>query len=358
MSQISSEEAGLDKVLTSDVISKLTSAIDTWMAGMGVHRTVRLWFMYMHLVSILRSFIRSARTGNWALYLQVFHEMLPYFAAAGHNNYTKSLMLYLQKMEALPVTHPDVYARFQEGYFVVRRSDSHWTGMFSDLCIEQVLMGGVKLVGGLTRGRGFDETTSLIGLLSMPACGEMHNAMQTVTGLSDMDHDDKHKDLTKARLQRDGKDMQKIIDLLEERKPFSNDNTDLHSLSSGVVADPSVNVDSAEMAGSSILESMVGKSVLKYKFSRKEQVVTLASSLYVSVDGEKMEIDPKHLYQRLLVAGIGNTDPEVLFQYELCSYPSSLCDTRLLLRAADKANIQNGLVKRLPMCHIEENHME
>ena len=130
-----------------------------------------------------------------------------------------------------------------------------------------------------------------------------------------MDHDDKHKDLTKARLQRDGKDIQKIIDLLEERKPFSNYNTDLHSLSSGVVADPSVNVDSAEMAGSSILEFMVGKSVLKHKFSRKEQVVTLASALYVSVDGEKMEIDPKHLYQRLLVAGIGNTDPEVLFQY-------------------------------------------
>ena len=130
-----------------------------------------------------------------------------------------------------------------------------------------------------------------------------------------MDHDDKHKDLTKARLQRDGKNMQKIIDLLEERKPFSNYNTDLRSLSSGVVADPSVNVDSAETAGSSILEFMVGKSVLKHKFSRKEQVVTLASALYVSIDGENMEIDSKHLYQRLLVAGIGNTDPEVLFQY-------------------------------------------
>ena len=153
MSQISSGEAGLDKVLTSDVINKLTSAIDTWMAGMGAHCTARLWFMYMHLVSIPRSFIRSAWTGNWALYRQNLHEMLPYFAAAGHNNYTKSLMLYLQKMETLHVTYLDVYARFQEGYFVVRRSDSYWTGIFSDLCIEQVLMGSVKSVGGLTRGR-------------------------------------------------------------------------------------------------------------------------------------------------------------------------------------------------------------
>ena len=31
---------------------------------------------------------RSARTGNWLLYLESLHEMLPYLAASGHNNYT------------------------------------------------------------------------------------------------------------------------------------------------------------------------------------------------------------------------------------------------------------------------------
>jgi len=85
--------------------------------------------------------------------------------ASGHNNYAKSLVLYLEKMDTLEETHPAVYAKFLEGLFVLRRSDKYWSGISSDLYIEQVLMGSVKSVGGLTRGRGFQESTSLIWLL-------------------------------------------------------------------------------------------------------------------------------------------------------------------------------------------------
>ena len=123
----------------------------------------------MKMVAVLRSLIRASRTGDWNLYLQALHDMLPYLAASGHNNYTKSLVLYLNKMNNLPQTHPDVYAKFMAGLFVLRRTDSYWSGIFSDLYIEQVLMGSVKSVGGLTRGRGFDESTSITWLLSMPA---------------------------------------------------------------------------------------------------------------------------------------------------------------------------------------------
>ena len=59
---------------------------------------------------------------------------------------------------------------------------------------------------------------------------------------------------------------------------------------------------------------MEGKSVADYTFSKKNQAITLASQLYVSVDGDKIEIDPQILYQRLLVAGIGSVEPESLLQ--------------------------------------------
>ena len=114
------------------------------------YRTAKLWIMYMDMVAILHSLIRSARTGNWKLYLQSLRKMLPYLAPSGHNNYVKSLMLYLQRMEKLDATHHAVYAQFMEGLFVLRRSDSYWTGIFGDLYIDQVLMGSVKSVGGLT----------------------------------------------------------------------------------------------------------------------------------------------------------------------------------------------------------------
>ena len=37
--------------------------------------------------------------------------------------YAKSAYIYLQTMSNLQETHPQVYAKFQEGYHVVRRSD-------------------------------------------------------------------------------------------------------------------------------------------------------------------------------------------------------------------------------------------
>ena len=66
--------------------------------------------------------------------------MLPFFAASGHNHYLKSSYMYLQEMNDLETTHPDVYFHFCNGLHVVRRSDRHWAGLSTDLVIEQCLM--------------------------------------------------------------------------------------------------------------------------------------------------------------------------------------------------------------------------
>ena len=115
---------------------------------------------------------------------------------------------------------------FLKGY-----SNSYWAGIFSDLCIEQVLMGSIKSVGGLTRGRG---STRLVWLLSIPVCGEVHNAMQDVTNLCSQGDNEVHEDLMKARITRDSKDVRCILDFFGARKPFSKDTVDPRSLSSGV----------------------------------------------------------------------------------------------------------------------------
>ena len=358
ISNVCDGRMSLGDALPSDVISQLQLALKNWCAMMKPYRTANLWIMYMHMVSILRSLLQSSRGGNWKLYLQSLHDMLPFLAASGHNNYTKSLVLYLGKMEKLEETHPAVYCKFQEGLFVVRHSDSYWSGIFSDLCIEKVLMRSIKSVGGLTRGRGFQESTSLLWLLSMPACGEVHKALQEVTVLSQPDGDAVHKDISQSRLKRDAKDLQTVLDYLQERKPFTQNSKELHSLSSGIVGEGSVNVDSAKTIGDAILISMVGKSVSQHKFVKKDQVCTLASSVYVSCEGEKIEINPQQLYQRLIVAGIGNIQLTELFQYELCSYPSSLFDSKLLMRLPDKADLQNGLVKKIPACVVSDQPLD
>ena len=40
--------------------------------------------------------MQSIRATAWELHLQAVSEMLPYLAASGHNNYTKSALIYLK----------------------------------------------------------------------------------------------------------------------------------------------------------------------------------------------------------------------------------------------------------------------
>jgi hypothetical protein len=52
-----------------------------------------------------------------------------------------------------------------------------------------------------------------------------------------------------------------------------------------------------------------------------------------------LEIDPKQLFQRLVVAWTETFDTQTLFSYGLSSYSTSLFDHNLLMRLPDKANL-------------------
>ncbi len=77
----------------------------------------------------------------------------------------------------------------------------------------------------------------------------VHKAIQDITGVGIADAEATCKDMTHARLLRDANDLQLIIDYLLERKPFGMDSKELHSLSSGIIADGSQNVYSDKTAG-------------------------------------------------------------------------------------------------------------
>ena len=81
--------------------------------------------VFMDMNNILKMFITAERTGNWHLHLKAIKAMLPYFAASGHNLYTKSAYLYLQMMQNLDECHPEIYQKFKDGLNVVRRSERY-----------------------------------------------------------------------------------------------------------------------------------------------------------------------------------------------------------------------------------------
>ena len=274
--------------------------------------------------------------------------MHPYLAAAGHNNYTKSLALFIPRMQNLERTHPEIYRAFMSGLFPVRRTDGAWCGMFTDLFIEQVLMAGLKSSGGLTGGRGFNESTRLLFLLSRPTCSEISQSVFKIAGLSP-DDENGHRDLKASRINRDTSDIRKLVEVFNERGVFSSSFTKLVSLSTGLIADESVNVEDARSVRDNILQSMVGETVSAYSFSQKNQAKTLASAVYVKTpSGGQIGLDPQHLYQRLLLMGVGDIPLAELLGYELCSIPAALFDNYMRMRTGDKAELIHHLVKLVP----------
>ena len=260
-------EASTEDILSAPVLDSVRDIMNVARQSMKDLHTAQLWLQYMDTIDILRTFLRSERTGDWRMHVHALHDMLPYLAAAGHNLYTKSIYVYLQRLAQLSIQHPDVHHQFQNGYHVVRRSDQYWAGLSTDLLIEQVLMRSVKTTGGLTRGRGMSESQRSTWLLSTPICAEVNMALQDYTSVQ-YGTSDQHKEQRAARQARDTDDTHKLICYLSSKDPFGNDPT-LHSIDTGITAGDSVNVDQAASVGRKILDGMVDKTVLDHTFQKK-----------------------------------------------------------------------------------------
>ena len=105
-----------------------------------------------------------------------------------------------------------------------------------------------------------------------------------------------HKDMTKARQERDVWDTEKLF-FLSSLPPFSLAST-LHCIDTGVCTEE-VDADAAVPIGKKILASMEGKNVLEYVFRKHNQVITMDKKSQVQVEKNSVEIDPQLLFQRL-----------------------------------------------------------
>ena len=136
----------------------------------------------------------------------------------------------------LPEQHPWLYSCFIEhGYHIVRRSERYWAGLWTDLVIEQVMMRPIKSRGGLTQGRGFTDSVRLMWVHSAHTCGEVHNAMTTLTNHQHQTRE-QHIELGEARLKRDNNDLIKVQKWFERHNPFDESDANLKSIYSGIVA--------------------------------------------------------------------------------------------------------------------------
>lgn len=334
------------------IVKQLHSTVNSYMATLISCPTAKLWMQCLEMISLLREFIKAERIGDWCLHLSTLIKMLPYFAAAGHNHYTKGSHIYVQSMETLEKRNPAVYYKFKDGYHVIRRSDRYWAGLSTDLVIEQTLMKSMKSTGGLTHGRGVNEEQRAVWLLSRPACTAVNEAMQTLTNVTYITSE-QHKDATPARLKRDSEDTMKLLEFLQNHNPFVKEQR-LHSISSGIAADQSSNAHDAKAVGENILRKMEGKPVSEYTFRRVDQVKTLAAKSIIKCGDEIVQVNPLLLFDRLVKASNDLTADMV---YEFTPHPAALFDECGMMRRGTKSSILNDDLFKVEKVSVPANNI-
>ena len=296
MFKIALENQDENKVINDEQISTISSMFKEVKNDLEEDNpTGKLWNQFMELVSQLRASLRAQRTNNFKLYLKSLQNRLPYFPASGHNNYAKSVHIFIQDMLSLKDSNPKAYTLFNDGFFFVRRSDKYWAGLPSDLIIEQVLMASLKdYRSGLTHGRGLDEVQRLKWLFSRPAFAHLNFELDQLYGQTSQTV---VKEQTNSRIKEDTEAILKILEYIEQHNPFNVKSKDLVDISTGI-SYPKANAHLALDIGNAILKKMNGVEATQYTFKKIDRIKSMGE--LVMAGKEAVNINPEILCHRLL----------------------------------------------------------
>lgn len=306
------------------------------------NRTAKLWCQYWKQVEILKMTIKADRTADWDLHLYSANCMLPYFHAAGHLPYAKSCHLYLQNMLACRNTMnmEDYRKMTQKDCHVVRRNNKFWSGTPMDMIIEQELMRRMKTSGGLTHGRGITDSTLSRWITGMPQCLKVTEALESFSGVITV-ASEQHVELRSSRIDRDQKDLVKLLDWLEIRNPFNPDINELMSINSGVVANSDVNCDKAAEIGEKVINRIIGTNYSNLHLKRNDRVKPLLSGISsIKIKDREITVNPALLFSRILCSASSPEEIKQCFKYELAPSSPSLFDNGLLRKTTKSALYQ------------------
>ena len=80
------------------------------------------WATVLDFELVCLQLVRAIWEADFSLYLKAIRELLPWMFALDSHNYARWLSVHYRDMCELPLKHPDVYAEFRNGSFVVHKS--------------------------------------------------------------------------------------------------------------------------------------------------------------------------------------------------------------------------------------------
>lgn len=252
------------------------------------------------MITLVKQFIQAERSGNWNLHLQYIQDMLLYYHESGHFLYAKSFHLYLQDTQELKSKLKNLdYERFvTKEYFTFRRYDKFWSGIWSDMTIEQTLMRSMKSSGGLTQGRGITECTMTKWIKSMTTMIDISQQIEQFCGVS-FASTEQHIDARTSLISRDTFDVNKFLDWFKCHDPFMK-SENVMSMSPGVMGDKEINCHLAYEIGIESMSNIIGSNFGQVKFRQKDRVKLLRGfTSKLKNHDEEIPVSPDVIFRRI-----------------------------------------------------------
>lgn len=150
------------KSLSKEFISKcqkLTTDLEEFIEKRKKKSTsFHYWINVLILIQLLRDVVRADRSGDWILHVKSFGNFLPILYIFDRTNYIRWGSIYYQDILQLEKRKPELFAKFMEGKFVVKRSTASYTSVAGDQALEQTMnrsQKGNSGVIGCTKKKGF-----------------------------------------------------------------------------------------------------------------------------------------------------------------------------------------------------------
>ena len=175
---------------------------DAFMANLEARalksKTCKLWLdCLVKPVLLMMAYVRAEREGDWLLHVHCVKEMMPYFFAAGHQNYARLGLVYLRAIENLP---NNILPYFQKGKHVMRHMNGLWNGIWSDMFIESTFMRYGHGRAGIV-GITLKPETLKTWALSRHVCSQLMQNLAELRGKSDENKaQNSHKEEASSRI--------------------------------------------------------------------------------------------------------------------------------------------------------------
>jgi len=319
-------------------------------------KTAMLWVeCLIKPVFLMMLYVRAEREADWPLHLHAVKEMLPYFFAAGHQNYARYGTYYLHSMERLPT---DVLQQFMEGYHVMRHRPGIWNAIWSDMFIESTFMRYGHGVGGII-GITLNSSALKKWAFSMHIFSQLEEDVTEMTKGYKETEVTTHKEEKPSRMRADEQDRLKIREKLQMSiDPLeASDHPDaVVNVVSGLISPANINVQNAVVIGNKQKQSFEKSLPSGFYGPISKQVVTMnAAKRSVKVGGKDV-YDVNLIYSRVLgLQQSRDIDLADILRHELSPLPTSLFkETGELRIATGKSSLKQKLKVTVSGRHVHK----